>query len=297
MPSCRSFYIYKHHVCHSALAFAYAVHLRTICAPGCPLTDVWGGSTHFQRPSVGAIDAPRRALTGSTINKKSAKGFLLPFLGRGSDIWITTRKEKLLWAGGFCVEDIRSHSVDQKVQYLHLSKVEKCTPQQMANWYADKWAKAYLKKMRSKREFVSARPVAIEKGARWRLYHKGALVAGAITKRIKEIVEHNLVQCYFRSKARESSCRLGETKTDHWGLLLDTAVYSAARAKWELKRQAQKFPWQILSLWYPIELETGNRGRDFSTRPRNPAATKGRCQCGKHCTLSHIITRTVGMPK
>ena len=151
-----------------------------------------------------------------------------------ADIWIAIRKEKLLWAGEFRVEDIRSHSVDQKVQYLHLSKVEKCTPQQMANWYADKWAKAYLKKMRSKREFVSARPVAIEKGARWRLYHKGALVAGAITKRIKEIVEHNLVQCYFRSKARESSCRLGETKTDHWGLLLDTAVYSAARAKWEL---------------------------------------------------------------
>ena len=85
MPSCRSFYIYKHHVCHSALDFTYAVHLRTMCAPGYPLTDIWGGSTHFQRPSVGAIDAPRRALTGSTINKKSAKGFLLPFLGRGSD--------------------------------------------------------------------------------------------------------------------------------------------------------------------------------------------------------------------
>jgi hypothetical protein len=48
-------------------------------------------------------------------------------------------------------------------------------PQQMANWYADKRAKAYLKKMRSKREFVSARPVVIEKGARWRLYHKGPL--------------------------------------------------------------------------------------------------------------------------
>jgi hypothetical protein len=71
-------------------------------------------------------------------------------------------------------------------------------------------------KMRSKREFLSAQPVAIEEGARWKLYHKGALVAGAITKQIKEIVEHNLVQCYFRSKARESTYRLGETKTDHY---------------------------------------------------------------------------------
>ena len=50
------------------------------------------------------------------------------------DIWIAIsgkeRKEKLLWAGEFRVEDIRrhSHSVDQKVQYLYLSKVEKCTP-------------------------------------------------------------------------------------------------------------------------------------------------------------------------
>jgi hypothetical protein len=83
-----------------------------------------------------------------------------------ADIWSAIRKEKLLWAGEFYVEDIRSHSVDQKVQYLHLSKVEKCTPQQMANWYADKWTKTYLKNMRSKREFASARPVVIEKGAR-----------------------------------------------------------------------------------------------------------------------------------
>jgi hypothetical protein len=80
-----------------------------------------------------------------------------------ADIWIATRKDKLLWAGEFRVGDIRSHSVEQKVQYLHLSKVEKCTPQQVANWYAEKWAKAYLKNMRSKREFVSARPVAISK--------------------------------------------------------------------------------------------------------------------------------------
>jgi hypothetical protein len=90
-----------------------------------------------------------------------------------ADIWIATRKEKLLWAGEFCVEDIRSHSADQKVQYLHI--FEKCTPQQMASRYAGKWAKAYLKNMRNKREFVSARPVAIEKRARWRLYHKGGL--------------------------------------------------------------------------------------------------------------------------
>jgi hypothetical protein len=98
------------------------------------------------------------------------------------------------------------------------------------------------------------------------------------------------VQCCFRFKAQGSSCRLGETKKARWGLLLDTAVYSAARAKWELKREAHKFPWQILSLWYPIELETGNRGRDFATCPRIPAATKGRCQCGGHCTLPHTIT-------
>ena len=136
------------------------------------------------------------------------------------------------------------------------------------------------------------------KGSTVEALPQGVLVAGAITKRIKEIVEHNLVQCYFRSKARESSCRLGETKTDHWGLLLDTTVYSAARAKWELKRQAQKFPWQILSLWYPIELETGNRGRDFSTRPRSPAATKGRYIPMRRTLYSAaFLSRTVGILK
>jgi hypothetical protein len=72
----------------------YAIQLsllRTpyICAPGCPLTAAWGGGgvSHFQRPSVGAIDAPRWALSGSTINKKSAKVFCCPFWEEGV-MWV-----------------------------------------------------------------------------------------------------------------------------------------------------------------------------------------------------------------
>ena len=46
----------------------HAVRLRTICAPGCPLTATRGASSHFQRSSIGAIDAPCCPLSGSGIN-------------------------------------------------------------------------------------------------------------------------------------------------------------------------------------------------------------------------------------
>jgi hypothetical protein len=40
----------------------------------------------------GAIDAPRWALSGSAINKKSAKGLFLAFFGRGSDVCAVDRR-------------------------------------------------------------------------------------------------------------------------------------------------------------------------------------------------------------
>ena len=77
--------MYERHVCHLALAFAYAVRLRTICAPGCPLTANWGASSRSQRPSVGAIDAPCCPLSGPGIKKNPVKGFFVPFLGAGRE--------------------------------------------------------------------------------------------------------------------------------------------------------------------------------------------------------------------
>jgi hypothetical protein len=65
LPAAAFIYINTMYVCHSALDFAYAVHLRTMCAPGCPLTEIWGGSHSLpegrpvrrcnRRASVGSI--------------------------------------------------------------------------------------------------------------------------------------------------------------------------------------------------------------------------------------------------
>ena len=85
--SCRKLYGHKHHLCHSALAFvlrhAHAVLLRTTCAPGCPLTATRGASSHFQRSSIGAIDAPCCPLSGSGIKKNWANSFFVPYYARG----------------------------------------------------------------------------------------------------------------------------------------------------------------------------------------------------------------------
>ena len=58
-------------MCHSALAFAHAVRLHTMCAPGCPLTDAWGTTSHSERPSICAIDAPWRVLSGQAMGGAS----------------------------------------------------------------------------------------------------------------------------------------------------------------------------------------------------------------------------------
>jgi hypothetical protein len=52
-------------ICQPVLppSLRFCVRLRTICAPGCPLTANWGTSSHFQRSSVGAIDAHRWPLS------------------------------------------------------------------------------------------------------------------------------------------------------------------------------------------------------------------------------------------
>jgi hypothetical protein len=88
--SCRKLYGHKHHLCHSALAFvlrhAHAVRLRTICAPGCPLTATRGSSSHFQRPPIGAIDAPCCPLSGPGINKNWANSFFCALLCQGIDV-------------------------------------------------------------------------------------------------------------------------------------------------------------------------------------------------------------------
>ena len=80
---------------------------------------------------------------------------------------------------------------------------------QIANWYADKWAKAYRRQESEGKRYSSARPREVEEKCKWRLYHNDEMISGSMNKRIKEIVEQHHIKMYFQTKAHAtSSCRL-----------------------------------------------------------------------------------------
>jgi hypothetical protein len=78
-----------------------------------------------------------------------------------SDLWIAIREEKKYWKKKFNVVTINSHEVDSACKkgtdFAHEknSGVKEATPLQIANWYADKWAKAYRKQESENKRYSS----------------------------------------------------------------------------------------------------------------------------------------------
>jgi hypothetical protein len=123
------------------------------------------------------------------------------------------------------------------------SGVKEATPLQIANWYADKWAKAYRRQESENKRYSSLRPRDIEEKCKWRLYHNDEMISGSMNKRIKEIVEQHHIKMYFQSKTQAtSSCRLGESKKDHWGHIIDTKIHETAIEVWMNKHGNSTVP-------------------------------------------------------
>ena len=212
------------------------------------------------------------------------------------DLWIAIREEKKYWKKKFHVVTINSHEVDSACKkgtdFAHEknSGVKEATPLQIANWYADKWAKAYRRQESENKRYSSRRPREIEEKCKWRLYHNGEMISGSMNKRIKEIVEQHHIKMYFQSKTlATSSCRLGESKEDHWGHIIDTKIHETAIEVWMNKHGNRTFPWKVISQWYPLEQPLENRGRRFENRRRNIGVETGKCECGATATMQHII--------
>ena len=99
-----------------------------------------------------------------------------------------------------------SHEVDaackKGTDFAHEkdSGVKEATPLQIANWYADKWAKAYRKQESKDKRYSSARPKEVEEKCKWRLYHNDKMISGSMNKRLKEIVEQHHLKMYFQKK-------------------------------------------------------------------------------------------------
>jgi hypothetical protein len=141
------------------------------------------------------------------------------------DIWIAIREQKKYWRKKFHVVTINSHKVDaackKGTEYAHEknSGVKEASPLKIANWYADKWAKAYRIQESEAERYSSKRPREVEEKCKWRIYHNDKMISGSMNKRIKEIVciaQHH-TQMYFQKKPHATStCRLGESKKEHW---------------------------------------------------------------------------------
>jgi hypothetical protein len=84
------------------------------------------------------------------------------------DLWIAIREEKKYWRKKFHVVTTNSHEVDaackKGTDFAHEkdSGVKEATPLQIANWYADKWAKAYREQESEAKRYSSARPKEVE---------------------------------------------------------------------------------------------------------------------------------------
>ena len=74
------------------------------------------------------------------------------------------------------------------------------------------------------------------------------MISGSMNKRIKEIVEQHHIKMYFQSKTlATSSCRLGESKEDHWGHIIDTKIHETAIEVWMNKHGNRTVPWKVIS--------------------------------------------------
>jgi hypothetical protein len=84
------------------------------------------------------------------------------------DLWIAIREENKYWRKKFHVVTINSHEVDaacmKGTEFAHEknSGVKETTPLQIANWYADKWAKAHRVQESEAKRYSSTRPKEIE---------------------------------------------------------------------------------------------------------------------------------------
>jgi hypothetical protein len=158
------------------------------------------------------------------------------------------------------------------------------SPLQIANWYADKRAKAYRIQESEAERYSSKRPKAVEEKCKWRLYHK----------RIKETVQQHHLQMYFKKKTHATStCRLGESnKEEHWGEMIDAKTRETAVEAWTNKHGNKTVPWKIITQWYPLEQLHENRGRRFENKRRNVGVEVGKCACGATATLQRIASVT-----
>ena len=130
------------------------------------------------------------------------------------DLWIAIREEKKYWKKKFHVVTTNSHEVDSACKkgtdFAHEkdSGVKEATPLQIANWYADKWAKAYRRQESKAKRYSSARPKEVEEKCKWRLYHNDEMISGSMNKRVKEIVELHHIKMHFQTKTHAtSSCK------------------------------------------------------------------------------------------
>ena len=122
--------------------------------------------------------------------------------------------------------------------------MKEATPLQIANWYSDKWAKAYRIQETYAKRYNSKRPSReVEEECKWRLYHDDEMISGSMNKRIKEIVEQHHLEMYFKKKTHATStCRLGENAKEHWGHRLDTKTHATAVEVWVNKYGNKTFP-------------------------------------------------------
>jgi hypothetical protein len=168
--------------------------------------------------------------------------------------------KKKYWRKKFHVVTINSHEVDavckKGTEFAHEknSGVKEATPRQIANWYADKWAKTYRVQESETKRYSSTRPKEVEEKCKWRLYHNNEMISGSLNKRIKEIVEQHHFKMYFQKKTHATSTyRLGENNNEHWGHLMDTKTHETAAEVWTNKHGNTTFPWKIITQWYPLE--------------------------------------------
>ena len=99
--------------------------------------------------------------------------------------------------------------------------MKEATPLQIANWYSDKWAKAYRIQETDVKRYNSKRPREVEEKCKWRLYHDDEMISGSMNKRIKEIVEQHHLKMYFQKKTHATPTRRpGETNNEYWGHMI-----------------------------------------------------------------------------